>query len=1125
VKPRSIFYTSVLSVTVAIGCSDPTPTGKPDRGETVTAPAVPLEGTDHVGAAIALGATPQSIDENGTPQLLLGGSVANLRAASVTATARAYVSQLAPAWGVKATAVPVLDAVGEIPVRGGTIARIRPLLDGLPIEGGELRVLVKTDGSLGALGGKLHGTEYPRSPALFADDDAGAIAHAMTHAYKAPFAKAGLATKRQRPDGTRLLRGSSGPLLVELAQARKVWYPHGGALIAAWVVDTYASNGPTTNSDAWRTVVAGDDGRVLAHRSTISDANFTYRLFVNAATKQPLDGPQVDFSPHPTGTPNGSYPAYTTSSLVTVDGLNNSGGTPDPWLVAGKTETSGNNTDAYADLSAPDGFSAGDFRASTTAAATFDRTYNTAQAAGANQTQRMASITSAFYGINWLHDFWYDAGFTEVAGNAQLSNYGRGGVEGDPLLAEAQDYSGRNNANMSTPSDGMPPRMQIYVWDGPPDLDGGLDATLLAHEFGHYLHHRTTLCGTQLCGGMSEGFGDFLALMMLAKQGDNFATGAYPFGVYVTMAFDPDPAYYGIRRAPYSKSTSINNLSFRHITNGVALPTNHPILTFGTNAQVHNAGEIWAATLWEAYVSLQQSGGTFAENHQKMADYLVGGLLLMPPDQTPTEGRDAILAVAGAASSADAIVLAQAFARRGMGSCAVSPPRTSTTNAGLVESIVVAGNAIVGAATVSDNLTSCDSDGILDAGETVRVVVPVANNGPGTLTNVTVTLTSTTPGVTIVGGPVTFTNIPAYTTRNAQIAVSLASTAATPLNGAFSVSVTSTGGCTGNLTQAFALRLNVDDVPASSKTDSFDAGTSVWTSTAPHWKHVRGTTTPLDGNWHGDDIGALADYSLVSPQLSVGAGAFSVSYTQSYNFEWSGNVAWDGGVVELSTNNGATWADVTTFGANPMYTHTITDQAGNPLANRQAYSRTATNVTRTLSFGTQFSGQNVRLRFRIGTDEAVSAPGWDLDDVVFTGINGNPFPTQVLDRTACGGTIDAAVPDAAIDAPPPMIDAAIDAPPPVIDAAIDAPPPVIDAAIDAPPPVIDAAIDAPPPVIDAAVDAPPVDAPAPGPDAPGNPGGGDGGGCCDSRPVGAGNLSLAFGVFALITWRRRRKAA
>src|SRR5262249_30479787 len=74
-----------------------------------------------------------------------------------------------------------------------------------------------------------------------------------------------------------------------------------------------------------------------------------------------------------------------------------------------------------------------------------------------------------FYTVNWLHDYWYDSGFDEAAGNAQSDNYGRGGMAGDPLLAEAQDaynIGKTNNANMNTPADGESPRMQMYVWDG-----------------------------------------------------------------------------------------------------------------------------------------------------------------------------------------------------------------------------------------------------------------------------------------------------------------------------------------------------------------------------------------------------------------------------------------------------------------------------------------------------------------------------------------------------------------------------------------------------------------------------------------------------------------------------------
>src|SRR5439155_25721748 len=54
-----------------------------------------------------------------------------------------------------------------------------------------------------------------------------------------------------------------------------------------------------------------------------------------------------------------------------------------------------------------------------------------------------------------------------VSGKPQDSNYGHGGVEDDRLRAEAQDYSGTNNTNMTTPADGGQPRMQMYVFVPP----------------------------------------------------------------------------------------------------------------------------------------------------------------------------------------------------------------------------------------------------------------------------------------------------------------------------------------------------------------------------------------------------------------------------------------------------------------------------------------------------------------------------------------------------------------------------------------------------------------------------------------------------------------------------------
>src|SRR4029077_11049819 len=78
---------------------------------------------------------------------------------------------------------------------------------------------------------------------------------------------------------------------------------------------------------------------------------------------------------------------------------------------------------------------------------------------------RQAGIQQLFYDVNFLHDWFYEAGFDEASGNAQTSNFGRGGVENDAIRAEAQDLSGRNSSNTVTFADGTSPRMQMLLFN------------------------------------------------------------------------------------------------------------------------------------------------------------------------------------------------------------------------------------------------------------------------------------------------------------------------------------------------------------------------------------------------------------------------------------------------------------------------------------------------------------------------------------------------------------------------------------------------------------------------------------------------------------------------------------
>jgi extracellular elastinolytic metalloproteinase len=69
-----------------------------------------------------------------------------------------------------------------------------------------------------------------------------------------------------------------------------------------------------------------------------------------------------------------------------------------------------------------------------------------------------------FYWNNIMHDVTANYGFDEASGNFQTKNYSGLAAGNDPVRAEAQDGSGRNNANFGSAVDGTRPRMQMFEW-------------------------------------------------------------------------------------------------------------------------------------------------------------------------------------------------------------------------------------------------------------------------------------------------------------------------------------------------------------------------------------------------------------------------------------------------------------------------------------------------------------------------------------------------------------------------------------------------------------------------------------------------------------------------------------
>lgn len=125
------------------------------------------------------------------------------------------------------------------------------------------------------------------------------------------------------------------------------------------------------------------------------------------------------------------------------------------------TITRGNNTYSYLDQNAdnrPDTIVVPNGGANLT----FNYSFNPSLQPS---NSRAAAITQLFYMNNIMHDFTYQYGFNEAAGNFQQNNYGKGGRPNDAVNSEAQDGTDTNNANFATPADGSPPRMQMFIWN------------------------------------------------------------------------------------------------------------------------------------------------------------------------------------------------------------------------------------------------------------------------------------------------------------------------------------------------------------------------------------------------------------------------------------------------------------------------------------------------------------------------------------------------------------------------------------------------------------------------------------------------------------------------------------
>jgi len=1103
---------------------------------------------------------------------------------SALEAARAQLDPIAALYGGESAAALGLavTSIGQDGL-GLRVATLEQRVDGVPVFRGQLRALLDRRNDLVAVSGlvvPLHAQGRAVRSRLPGKGPAEAVAVAYSDVAGIALASSMLSASGRADAGGYHRLGPAAyarpldPGFALPARARQVLFPVDGALVPAWYTEVSVAGSEGQDARAVAHVIAAADGALLFRQDLTSDASFGYRVWAQASAPfAPLDGPHgTGGTPYPGSGPGDWRLTPGPSNLVQLHSAPFSRN--DPWLSAGATTTSGNNVFAFADLAAPDGLGAGDLTPSITSPGTFDHAWDPQRHPADDVGQIAAGVVQLFFVNNWLHDWFYDAGFSEADGNAQASNYGRGGLEGDPIIAQGMDFSRTNNATMSTPADGASPVMSMFLFDGPTErtltitapasvagdyetgiaaafgpqsfdvsaalgrplsasgreacspldgtdaaavvgklamlvrgscdftvkvlnaqgagalgvivvnnvpgvapglggtsssvsipvlsvsqsdgsalfaalgagpvqgrmirlatvpIDSSMDTSIVAHEWGHYLSNRlignSAGLGNHQGRSMGEGWGDFVGLLVTARAEDaQLATnagwnGAFPVGAWATRGIGANAEYFGIRRVPYSSDMDARNaLTFGHVIDGTPLPTHHPIRANGLpNSALHNAGEVWATALWDCYAGLLRDVPRldFEEAQSRMKSYLVTSLKLTPPTPTFTEARDAVLAAIRAHDRADFEICAQAFARRGLGVFAVSADRSSTTNAGAVENFDNTSRIEWVSATVEEAREgSCDRDGQVDGGEQGILTVTLRNTGWTATREATAAVTA--PSAMTLVGPtsVTLPLIEAGASATVQFPFRLGELEASDV--LVSLQVTYRDAASADATDRTAtvhFRANRDERAAAAfaetvESKAVEAGEGGWS-----YAHDPGglavdfeVVEQADGNrlFFAPAMGGLSDLALVSPPIRVADGPFSVGFKHLYDFESSPGTYWDGGVVELSTDDGATWTEVpgSAFTSPGGYRGVLSIEAENPLGGRRAFSGTSGGWPTTfdaerMEFGTAYAGQTVRLRFRVGTDLAVGAGGWFIDDIEVEGALLPPFTGTLAEDGVC----------------------------------------------------------------------------------------------------------------------------
>jgi hypothetical protein len=174
-----------------------------------------------------------------------------------------------------------------------------------------------------------------------------------------------------------------------------------------------------------------------------------------------------------------------------------------------------------------------------------------------------------------------------------------------------------------------------------------------------------------------------------------------------------------------------------------------------------------------------------------------------------------------------------------------------------------------------------------------------------------------------------------------------------------------------------------------------ESGTNGWTlgggSIQNTWARITTDSTSGTTSWRAINVDTVSDQRLISPPIELpDITPLGLRFQNRQEIEGGGSGCFDGALLEISTDNGASWTalDGDRIGFRE-HDGPISADFGNPAAGENAWCGDPRDWEDYAVDLSDFSGQTIRLRYRLATDSSIGdRDGWLIDDVRVVGCGG-----------------------------------------------------------------------------------------------------------------------------------------